>query len=239
MEYKKAVDDRIKNAIAKFDDTFLQPLRFTVTHKIVKQEPENTDPNRSPLLRNPAIKLGNFIRPLNLRALRIPDRPQFLCRKSEPVAPKPEISIKALLAKKQTSKRDMATSPIEFLRYNVRCQTDPIPDPPPPICHTCEERSRKTFMNHWTQVKKVETEEISTQTIEVPRPTPPVAHRLGPVVEDPLDIALSGARRLVESARSHSGSNSPWGMNEARRQLSPPALQVCISEISIFTLIIF
>jgi len=227
MEYKKAVDDRIKNAIAKFDEAFLQPLRFTVTPVDVKSEPENTNPNMSPLLRNPAIKLGNFIRPLNLRALKLPDRPLFLCRKPELAAPKPEISIKTLLSKKQTSKRDMATSPIEFLTFDVDCQTDPIPDPPPPICFTCEERNKKTFMNHWTQVKRAEMMDSAAQT-EIPRVAATVSQRLGPIVDEAQEIRdpLEDLRRCL---RNNSRSNSPWGYNEEHREALSPPLMVGVS----------
>ncbi|XP_059491281.1 serine/arginine repetitive matrix protein 1-like [Neocloeon triangulifer] len=205
MEYKKHVDDRIKAAIAKFDATFLQPLRFHVTPSTVTiAEKENTgvsNPNQSPLLKNPTVKLGNLIRPLNLRALKIPDKPQFVCKKPELAPPKPEISIKTLLSKKQPVKRDTCTSPIPVLTEDSWCQTDPIPEPPPPVCYECEERSRKTYMNHWTQVKRVELVNMAIQTADLP--IPPM-HRLGPPV-DPFEEDL---RHSLQSR-----TVSPWEYN--------------------------
>lgn len=224
MEYNKAVDERIKKAIEKFDDTFLQPLRFTVTNTEVPLEPEKTSPFMSPLLKNPVTKLGNFIRPLNLRALKLPERPQFMCRRPELVVAKPEISIKTLLSKKQAVKRDAATSPIEFLSHDVDCQTDPIPKSPPPPCFACEERSMKTFMNHWTQVKRVDTVDSMVQTVDPVRVAPSVAHRLGPIVEDvPVMIRdpYDDRRRNLNSR-----SNSPWTLREEPRVISP--FLVCI-----------
>lgn len=228
MEYNKAVDERIKKAIEKFDDTFLQPLRFTVTNTAIKVEPEKPSPYMSPLLKNPVIKLGNFIRPLNLRALKLPEKPQFMCRRPELAVAKPEISIKALLSKKQAVKRDAATSPIEFLRYSVDCQTDPIPKSPPPPCYACEERSMKTYMNHWTQVKRVDTVDCMVQTVESARVVPSVAHRLGPIVDDIPVVVRDPYDDLRRSLNSR--SNSPWTYREEPRVISP--FEVCTRSIT-------
>jgi hypothetical protein len=224
MEYNKAVDERIKKAIEKFDDTFLQPLRFIVTNTEVAVEPEKTSPFMSPLLKNPVTKLGNFIRPLNLRALKLPERPQFMCRRPELAVAKPEISIKTLLSKKQAVKRDAATSPISFLSYDVDCQTDPIPKSPPPPCYACEERSMKTYMNHWTQVKRVDTVDSMVQTVDPVRVAPSVAHRLGPIVEDVPVVIRDPYDDLRRNLSSR--SNSPWAFREEPRVISPFA--VCI-----------
>jgi hypothetical protein len=233
MEYNKAVDERIKKAIEKFDDTFLQPLRFTVINTEVEPvEPEKISPFMSPLLKTPVTKLGNFIRPLNLRALKLPERPQFMCKRPELAVAKPEISIKTLLSKKQSVKRDAATSPIEFLSYDVDCQTDPIPESPPPPCYVCEERNMKTYMNHWTQVKRVDTVDSMVQTMDPVRVAPSVAHRLGPVVEDvPVVVRdLYDDLRHNEDLRRNlnSRSNSPWAREEPR-VISP--FEVCFCYI--------
>ncbi|CAB3381580.1 Hypothetical predicted protein [Cloeon dipterum] len=204
MEYKKAIDDRIKAAIARFDATFLQPLRFQVIPSTVEVKDEvEALPNQSPLLKKPLVKLDNFIRPLNLRALKVPDKPQFVCKKPELVPPKPEISIKKLLAsnKKQVSRKDSCTSPIRVRNSNVGCQTDPIPDPPPPICLTCIERNKRTYINHWTQMKPTAMCDTSVQTMDMPVP------RLGPPV-NPYE-----QEDLRHSLR---GRVSPWEYENQR-----------------------